>query len=220
MRRNRNSRSTRDKPTGAEFVDQVELAGALQTFVGGSFEFAIETPALHLAHRARRQVGQRAAGGEIGERPRLRVHHAENADGEAVPRLQGGARVELDVRRLRHQNAAPDWLDRARIGDPHDLILLDGLVEEQLAARAADGRQPVPCDGPHLIRFDEHQRGVGRIEHLRGEARETIENIAWLGLEKIKPRQSREACRLEFAALGLVIQILRFNHRATLHPFS
>ncbi|MBK8906789.1 MAG: hypothetical protein IPM60_02485 [Rhodospirillales bacterium] len=187
------------------FVNQVELASAFQPLVGGRFQFAVEAPALHLAHRARCQVGKRAAGGKISEDAGFRIHYAKDPNREPVSRPQGGTGEELDVRRLRHQNTASGWFDRPRVGDPHDLILLDSLVEERVAARAADRRQAVAGDGADVIRLDEHQRRVGSVEHLRSEAGETIEDVARLRFEEIETRQRREAGRLALPTLVLVV---------------
>ncbi len=70
------------------FVDQIQFAKIVGVPGGHHVHFAVKPPALHLAHGAGGKIQERAPRGQIRQWTRVRIHHAQHADGLAVRCLE------------------------------------------------------------------------------------------------------------------------------------
>lgn len=146
----------------------------------------LPVPAAQGEERHRRSA-QGAEGRELwrGRLARLSIDHAQGAEGVALGRDEGRARVEADVGIGGHERVAGEALVRQGVRHHEDVVLEDGVGAERNVSRGLARGEPHLRLEPLAILVDQGDEGDWRGADLGREARQVVEGLFSLRVEDL-----------------------------------
>ena len=157
------------------------------------------------------EIQERAPCRQIRQWTRVRIHHAQHADGHAVrcPERRAGEKADsraspIPVRRKGESRKG--WISRASATRRSPPVGWSGRKTSPFSGSPSSSR---PWRAMNRTRsdFDETHRAERRVEHLGGEPGKPTQNIARLRVDEVEPAQRRQPPALVRAAMIVAAQV-------------